>query len=586
MSWIRWQGVVAFVVLAGLVGALWLVIMDGLVKRGIEKAGTRMVGAKVELRGADLTLFPLGLTLTGLQVTNPDQPMKNAVEAERIAMLLDGTRLIERKTVVEEMTVTGVRLNTDRKTSGAVARKPAPEREPLHERLGLPKLEFPSAEKILEEADLRSLEAARELETEIQGAREKWRRTVEELPGKEKFSEYRERIETLKERGKGAAGALGSVKEFTELQKEISSDIEKIREAREGLEGALTGYREKVKEVAGAPAADVRRLMDKYSITPAGLGNMSRVVFGPAVGGMVEKALGWHSRLKPLVERVRERRKGQAVARPVRGEGTYVMFPEENPTPDFLIREAAASVEIPAGDIAGELKNITPDQDVLGRPTTFEFSGEKLKGLESLALEGVLDHVNPGSAVNTIRMRMKGYNLKDLSIGGGGLPLVLEKALADLDIDFSLGEKDLDADLAASFTSAAFKAAEGPELGTVEKAVVETLSGVSNFDLKARITGTVDDYDVKLSSGLDGVLRQAVQGQVRKQAERLRNELTGRIKDRVEGPLADLKGSLGGLEDLKGELAERAGLGERVLKEAAPGVPGLPGGLPKGIPGF
>ena len=70
---IRWWGLGVFGVLVVAIGLVWLLVVDGLVKAMIEDKGTAAVGAKVELDAADLTLFPTGLTLTRLQVTNPDE---------------------------------------------------------------------------------------------------------------------------------------------------------------------------------------------------------------------------------------------------------------------------------------------------------------------------------------------------------------------------------------------------------------------------------------------------------------------------------------------------------------------------------
>ena len=123
-KWIRWQGVVAFVVVAGVFAIVWLLLVDMWVERAIERAGTAAVGAKVELDAADLSLMPLGLTLTRLQVTNPDEPMTNAVEIARITGAFDPLELLRRKVIVDAMTVDGVRFNTPRRTSGAIEATP------------------------------------------------------------------------------------------------------------------------------------------------------------------------------------------------------------------------------------------------------------------------------------------------------------------------------------------------------------------------------------------------------------------------------------------------------------------------------
>ena len=84
MKWIRWQGLVAFFVVVAVLMALWFLFVDGLVESVIEKMGMSIVGAEVDVK-ADVKLFPLGVTLQELQVTNPDAPETNSFECSRIA---------------------------------------------------------------------------------------------------------------------------------------------------------------------------------------------------------------------------------------------------------------------------------------------------------------------------------------------------------------------------------------------------------------------------------------------------------------------------------------------------------------------
>ena len=126
-KWIRWQGLGAFVIVMIIVFGFWYLFIDGIIERAIEKQATQAVGAKVELESADLTLFPAGLNVSHLQLTNPDDPMKNAVEISRINLSLEVAHLLHRKIIIKEVVLDGIQLNTPRKTSGAlVSRAPAP----------------------------------------------------------------------------------------------------------------------------------------------------------------------------------------------------------------------------------------------------------------------------------------------------------------------------------------------------------------------------------------------------------------------------------------------------------------------------
>ncbi len=125
---IRFKGLVAFVIIIVVFGIFWFFFVDGIVKRLIQKYGTQAVGARVEVGAADLSLFPVGLKLEHLEVTDPDSPMKNAVEINRISLSLEPSSLFRRKIIVKEMLVDGIQLQTPRKTSGAIRGKKKPEK--------------------------------------------------------------------------------------------------------------------------------------------------------------------------------------------------------------------------------------------------------------------------------------------------------------------------------------------------------------------------------------------------------------------------------------------------------------------------
>ncbi len=229
--WIRWQGLVVFAAVLILGCVFWFLVVDSLVKWSIEKLGSRAVGAKVELAKADLSLFPAGLTLQGLQVTNPNEPMKNAVEIARIACTMDGLNLLRRKVIIPEMRLEGVRLGTPRTHSGAL-----PKAEPLPSQkkerktfpaLEIPSFDLPSVEKILQKEGLKSVQLVESFRSDVTAEKEKWPKRLAELPDQKKIEDYRKRVKKLRsstDRGVGGiAGGGGIAGIFTAISITTSS---------------------------------------------------------------------------------------------------------------------------------------------------------------------------------------------------------------------------------------------------------------------------------------------------------------------------------------------------------------------------
>ncbi|MEE9614702.1 MAG: TIGR03545 family protein [Thermodesulfobacteriota bacterium] len=584
---IRWQGLIGFVVVSTLIFAGWYIFADGIIRRAIERAGTEAVGAMVELEDADLTLFPLGLTLTGLEVTNPDEPMTNAVEVKRIAFLIDPGRALERKVIVEELTADGIRFNTPRERSGAVdtalERASAGVKEKAEEVFAMPSFDLPDIRAVLSKEGLKSLELAEALKRDIEADRKRWEGEMKGLLDKEKIASYKQRIEKLKgSKSGGVAGLIGGAAEAKKLQEEISGEIERARKLNTELQQGIKSYKARIEEARKAPSEDIKRLKEKYSLTPEGLSNISRNLFGARLGGSVDKGLGWYRRLAPYLGGGIEKVGGKEVVRPVRMKGVNVRFTEREPTPEFLIRKAALSVSIPAGEIAGTVRDITPDQKIIGRPLTFDFSGEKLEGLDSIKLSGALDHSDPTNISDTASFDMKGLRLekRELSVSKE-LPLVLETATADLTIDAGFKGEAMDTAIKAAFGSVRVDAAVGADAGKVAKAFGEAIEGIRKFGVEAVVSGTIDDHKLSVSTDLDRVLKKALGKFVKDQAAGFEKELKAGILAKTDGPLGEMLKSYGGVESLGGESAGRLKQGDGLMEELAGGATGgiLPGGV-------
>jgi uncharacterized protein (TIGR03545 family) len=582
-GWIRWPGVIAFAVVTVLLAAAWWLVVDGMIECAIERAGTQAVGAKVELAAADLTLAPLGLTLTGLQVTDPDAPMTNAVEVQRISFLMDGLNLLRRKVIINEMTVGGVRFGTPRKTSGAIGeQKPGVIQKVATAKFVLPSAQIPDVKDMLAKEELQSLKLADTLRADIQAEQDRWKQQLAELPNKGKFEEYRQRLEKVKSAGKGGLGGIvGGAGELAAIQKEINQDLDRITAAKKAFDNNLAQLRKRMDEATKAPEEDLRRLRDKYALSPQGLTNMSSALIAGPLGDRIETALRWYAKLQPYLQSSGERKGKAEVVKPLRGAGVDVRFKEQAPLPDFLIRTAKVGLDLSAGLVSGAIRNITPDQPVLGTPTTFEFSGEKLTGLQSLKLNGEINRVDPARPHDAAAMNVRGYRLSDLALSADeSLPVSVKEALADFDLKAGLRGETLDAGLAATFQSVQITTGAKPDAGAVASAVASALSDVKSLHVKADITGTVKQYDVRLSSDLDQVLRQALGKQMQAQVGKFEGQLRAAITEKAARPLADLRSSFGGLagvgDDLANRVQQATGLTKSSGKDAGLGGLKLP----------
>lgn len=586
--WIRWQGLILFGVFLFLALGLWFFWVDIFLARLIERVGTQIVGAKVELDKADLSLFPLGLTLQRLQVTNPDEPMKNAVEVARISCKLDGMNLLRRKMIIEEMALEGVRMGTTRSHSGANA--PVDKKEPPRVKpatklpsFALPSLDLPSVEKILQKEELKTLKLAESFQKELAAEKENWQRRIAELPDQKKIEEYRARLEKWQSATKGGIGGIaGGWGEALELQKEIESQIRRLRQMQEEFSRQMNGWKDQFSKIEKAPQEDIQRLKSKYRPSMANIGNFLRLLLEGKTQDWVETGRFWWEKLNPLLERAKEKKGKAEVIRPIRGKGVEVRFPETQPLPDFLIRLLKASLNLDAGEMTGRVQDITTDPDILGRPLKFAFVGEKMKLAQSVKVEGTLDRVSPARASDTFKALIEGYPIKDLNLSNlPHLPLHLSGGTLNLNLQGQLRKDRIEADLVLAAQSTRLTLPKKDDANLLMKAIAAALADISHFSLQAKISGPLENSQVEVSSDLSDKLGKALQSQLQKVSAEFERELSSAVLAKVGGPLQGTKGSLAGLEAIPKELESRFQEMTGLQSKRGP-QPRLPGGI--GLP--
>ncbi len=573
VKYVRWKGLVAFLIVIVIFGGFWFFLVDSIVKSSIEKYGTQAVGAKVDVAKADLSLFPAGLELVGLQITNPEETMKNAAEISKIKVAIDSVQLLRRKIIVTDMSLEGVRFDTPRKKSGAlkkstaksgIKKQPSP---PGSESFSLPAFEIPSVNDILKKEELKSLTLIGSFQSDLQDEKKKWEQLLRELPDKKKFEGYKARIKKIKSSTQGKLGSLlDSAGDAASIQKEIKTDLEKIKTAVDDFDNQLSSFENRFKQISKAPLEDLERLKNKYSFSAQGLANMSRMLFGEKINDWVNKAIAWQDRLQPLLQRSSEGNKGPEKVKPLRGRGVNVRFKEYRPLPDFLIQNVKTHIVLKAGELTGNIKNITPDQAILGLPLTFEFAGDQLEKIGSIKLDGKADYVVPSRTQNSINLSLKKLTINNLVLSDDAkFPVSLDKAIAYVDMQASMRGNNIKSNINAAFDGVTVSSNPAAGKAFMANAMSAALSAVKKFNAAITIDGTIENYDVKIKSDLDRILQRAVGNIARQETAKLEGKLKTAIFAKVDGPLNEAKGGLGGFGNIGAELNGRLGSGKGLM---------------------
>ena len=550
----------------------WVFFVDVLVENIIEAKGTEIVGAKVELQKADLSLFPSGLTLTSLQATDPDKPMTNAVDIARVAMELDVLPLLWSKVIVDEMSVEGVRFGTKRSSSGAIPGAQPPRSAADSSSFELPSLDVPDVKQILEQEDLETVKLIETLKVDIERERNTWKARLKEMPGKEQFKKYKKRVKQVKKSAKGGIGGiLSGVEEVQSIKREIEVNVSQLEGAKKEFKDKIALLKTRLEQIQSAPQRDVQKLKKKYNLSAEGLSSISQLLLGKHVSPWVHQGLAWYERFKPYLEQ------GQATQNAKNPNAS------EAQDIDFLIRLVKVSMALDVGEFAGTIHNITPAQAEFGKPLTFTFNGENMKGVNAVTLDGTLDHRQASRSSDQLKFQVKGYKLQPMTLSSDkAWPVLLNNGDADVTVSAELQGQQLKANGSGLFTGLDISAGIAKDSNPLTQSLSQAMSGVSRLTVDADVTGTAEQHDVVVRSDLDEILQNAAGKMVADVASKFSQKLQNGIMEKTAKPLQSLKKNFQALGPVGGVLSDRVTQNQQLLGELlAQKIPKkiLPGGL-------
>jgi uncharacterized protein (TIGR03545 family) len=573
----RWSGLITFIVVVAAITAFWIVLAGPLIKHGVEYTGAEVVGAEVNLADASIGIAPLQLRLSGLQVTDPEKPTQNMVEFQSAVADLNLWKLMMGQVVISEMSIDGLKFNTPREHPGmvkarddAAAESTESAKEKAAKALTDMGIELPSIATIMEKEPLLITSRSEELKAAYSEEKAKLDTLQAKLPNEKQLQQYQERTKTLTEgKPKDAAELNRRKQELDKLKQEIKGVKKTLANAKDEVQQSRQTLQTRLSQLKAAPGEDWRRLSGKYNLSQGGALNLSGLLFGDKVQNWSSQALYWYSLAKPYLGS-----SGEAVseedAEPRRATGRFIRFPSDNPTPDFLIKEARLQMALPFGDVMGQLQDITHQPEILGRPVTLKIDAEKLQGAERLVVDGTFDHIVADQAKDSIQFQLTALKLDEVELASqGSFPLQLAHAVSDLEGNITLQGESVEATFNSQFNQAKF-AAEAKEgfAGEIAKAV----SSIDRFNINGGISGTLGTPDLSLSSDLDKRLNQQLQQRIRAKQAEFERKLRAALEERIAGPQGEYTGKLKEVQSLQTNLQGQIDEYDKMLKAKVSGA--------------
>ncbi len=579
----RWKAIVPLTMLLLLIGVVWVLLLDRLVERSIESYGTTVVGARVDLESADVRVREGVVVLRGLQVTNPDKPMTNLIQADEIVADVAMRPLLEKKLVVDTMAFRGVRFGTARETSGAVDPPSETSRElraMIDQWAGLlqnPALQFSGLASAVDidavsPDSLRSLQLARGTTARADSLRAAWEAQLAALDPRDDIDTARALVSQLRNFNPLRLGPTG-VANLISNSRSTLNGLGSVRSSLAAMDtttrAGMTQLRGSLDQIATAQGADLAYARGLLQLPTLDSPSLSTSVFGDAVVQWFKPVMYWTQVVERFVPPGLNPRRHPGAKR-ARREGTDVSFPGGSPYPRFLLRHGEVDVVIggegaAAGAYAALVQGLTTDPAVYGAPTVVRVGREgAATGPRSLRASAILDHVNAPSS-DTLSFAGTGLGLPTFELPMVNGRLILGQGTAQLDLARSGNRMAASVGWTANAVTwqrigAEAQPTQDRTIGSrawAEALLWDAVSGLRSVQIDVAFEGTLSDPRMTIRSNVGdaiaGALRAAIGQEIQRAEQRLQEEVTRLVSGEVVRAVS-------AVQALGADVAERVGI--------------------------
>ena len=565
---IRWQGMVAFVLLSALVAALLYFFAESLVKTAIVSSAESAFGAEVNVAEVKLAYSPLQLSVLGLQVTDKEIPTQNLFSFKRATAGVDVWQYLFGKIIIEELEVSQLAFSSVRSQAGKVyvsdeVSDKAEESLSDQAKSMLPEvdMQLPDIKALLDNSNLLTVKASNQLKGSYKVEQAKLKALKTQLPSKAKLKSYQDKVEAL---GKIKVSSLADIEKiktaFDKIKVEFKADQALIKQAKQQVLDSKKLLAQQINEVKGAPTKDWQQIEKTYQLDSIDTEDFAHIIFGEQARDYVQKAQWAYEKVAPLMANMKSDDTVSEVKS--HAKGRFIFFKEETPLPAILVKRALFSIQFEQGEVIVTGSELTHQHWIRGKDSIINISsidnGEfKLSSNFKLTQSGDFSTngewlVNDRTLSNT---KLTQSTALTLSLSAGQLDGIGSFNLVNGDVEatnqFSLKQASYQGEAKSKITTLLLDTIKSLDSLTVDVGVngefskpsftiASSLNDALTGAFKQQVSGKLDDFKKKINKGLNEKLANALKLGDSQSAELLDLEALLTDSDKA---LADLKNS-------------------------------------------
>lgn len=561
-SAIRWSGLSAFIIICALLVTFSWLFLDTIIKWTLERTIGTLNGAEVNISQVEHHWSPLGLKITGIQLTDPAEPEFNRLVIGDVTGEINVEQLLLGRFHFENVVSSGIRVHQQRSAPGEVYQ--IPDKQDIQDwtKDGLAKLNLsmPNVDDIIARVDLQTPAAIERAKATVAEQKAVLEDARDSLPTAEDLKAYEAELKKITEGEIKTPQQLQERREqFNALKEKFEADRARLKEVKEQASAAVDTLKADFEAVKSAPQQDLERAQQLLQLNSEGLSEITAVLFGEQMRQWSQYILLAYEQLAPMLARSAD----ETLVKPQRGEGIWFEFSDANEPPSFLIKKAKTEFAWGETVLDVDWANITHQHEQLGQPTTFMARADNSSLWQNLNLNGELALTAEGIDAKQ-QWQVKGIQLNSLKLSEQAeFVATLAAALLDSEGEVSLRDNMFDG---GGTVRLADMKVEARAQNRWTEVIANALRQLNRLDINADIQGALNAPEFSFNSDLDRQLGSALKAAA---LDAGRTELAGlqsKLQEQTGGFLGENQDVLESFSTLLGDADQRDAKLQELLK--------------------
>ncbi len=554
-SLVRWKYLVPRFTLLAIFWVILALGLEPMLRFGFSSGAAAVLGTAVGIDQVETRVLEPSLNFKRIQIADRDDPKKNAIEIEKIAVALDRNAFLRRKFVAKQVIISGVNWNTDSTlTVASKEEKKQPSRWSLPFQSGAKKLSAAAAksgtklfEQLLGQAispyDPRQLETVKLIEIKD----EQWQSRFDLY--RNSADQYKQQIDQLKKQIEQAkkGNPLDSLNIYARIANEVDALLAQGKQLKREFTQLGRIAREDMLELDSARIRDYNKLREQISSLPVNADQLTQTILGPEARRQFGELAQW----------IQFAQKVMNVAStdfdPERSYGRTISFNRSDQLPDFLINEfllsGVASGNSQSVPFTGVIKNITHAPKQLGKPIQYEL---KLSRRGAAHFKGVID-LTGETPLYTLNGKFESFDFPvqkltdhknlSLALATGKMQGVIRLRLHGDQIEATLSWNQADVNFLVD-GDVKWEQSELTSLGFSPLSPVDllkrSLEGIHGIHGEVHLSGLLTAPTIELRSDIGKVIADRLQSEFQKEALLRQDEARALANQQIEQRLQKL----------------------------------------------